>query len=160
MCNTLQATKRGRGPNRSNAFDDQPNTSNAVYGFEVMKVVQLNRAREAARALACCRRQPTPQDLPCEQRRRKTIVGVNPRVDFFIAPKVPHYRDYSLIPAPNQRFVYVGDRCHSVKPRLVECKERALTGTMTGRNPRVDFFVAPRLSSTRSAPWIQRCSCE
>lgn len=57
------------------------------------------------------------------------------------------------------RDIYVGDRCSEVKPRLVECRKRNTSGLLIAKSAKVDYFVAPRLKSSREVPWICRCDC-
>ncbi len=92
-----------RGPTRHNVFEEQPNTSNAVYGFDVMREIRLKQAREAGKALACCKPIPMPQRVPCRLRPLADLIEVNPRSDFFIAEKLRKGWNKPYIPVPNQK---------------------------------------------------------
>ncbi|KAL5967948.1 hypothetical protein TSMEX_004299 [Taenia solium] len=151
----------GRGPNRYRGFEEQPTTTNGVYGFEVLSQVRTTKAEAVNRALACCLPPLLPVERPpCRRRSLLTdLVAVNPRVEYFIAPRLCSFREPPYTPKANKRDIYVGDRCSEVKPRLVECRKRNTSGLLIAKSAKVDYFVAPRLKSSLKVPWICRCDC-
>lgn len=96
--------KHAKGPTRHNAYEDQPNSTNGMYGFEIMRKFRLNHAREYGRALACCLPEPKAQRVPCRRRILANYVGMNPRLEFHIAPKLPSSLDGPYIPKSNLRY--------------------------------------------------------
>ena len=98
----------GRGPNLFNRFDEEPVTTNGVYGFTVVRHLQMEKACAAERALARCKCVcvPPPRVL-CRRRPFYTdLIAVNPRVKHFIAPPVPCIRDPPYTPKANKRYAH------------------------------------------------------
>lgn len=95
----------GRGPNQYRAFGEQPTTTNGVYGFEVLSQVQMAKAEADGRALACCLPPLLPvKRPPCRRRPLLTdLVAVNPRVEYFIAPRLRSFREPPYTPKANKR---------------------------------------------------------
>nr|CDS20492.1 hypothetical protein EgrG_001116600 [Echinococcus granulosus] len=141
-----------RGPNQYRRFEEQPTTTNGVYGFEVLSQVRIAKAQAVGHALACCLPPTFPVIRPpCPRRPHLTnLVAVNPSVDYFIAPRLCSIRDPPYTPTANKR---------EVKPRLVECRERNTNGTLITKSVKVNYFVAPRLKSSREVPRIYCCDC-
>ncbi|VDM24156.1 unnamed protein product [Hydatigera taeniaeformis] len=164
-------TGGGRGPNLHRRFEEQPATTNGLYGFEVLSQMRMAKAQAIGRALACCLPPVIPvKRPPCRRRPLLTdLVAVNPRVDYFVAPRLFSFREPPYTPIANKRSsivdclllsdIYLGDRCSEVKPRLVECRKRNTSGILVAKSSKVDYFVAPRLKSSREVPWICSCNC-
>ena len=101
--------KIGRGPNLSNNFSEEPVTSNGVYGFTVLRQLQMKQACAAERALARCKLfRPPPNQRPlCHRRPLYTdLIAINPRVKYFIAPSIASFRDAPYIPKANKRYLH------------------------------------------------------
>ncbi|EUB59559.1 hypothetical protein EGR_05586 [Echinococcus granulosus] len=158
-----------RGPNQYRRFEEQPTTTNGVYGFEVLSQVRIAKAQAVGHALACCLPPTFPVIRPpCPRRPHLTnLVAVNPSVDYFIAPRLCSIRDPPYTPTANKRDIYVGDRCSEVKPRLVECRERNTNGTLitksVKRRRRSSSWSTSRVShyevggAVRKTPSSQLC---
>ncbi|KAL5103836.1 hypothetical protein TcWFU_001491 [Taenia crassiceps] len=94
-----------RGPNQYRGFEEQPTTTNGVYGFEVLSQAQMANAEAANRARVCCLPSLLPVKRPlCLRRSLLTdLVAVNPRVEYFIAPRLCSFHEPPYTPKANKR---------------------------------------------------------